>query len=236
MKSVSIILPFYNHWEMTHQRLVELYRFIPEPLEIVLVDDCSTERDVTGGIKWWQSNMHTHKVLYVWNKVNVGFGMSHNRGYKASSGDIVIFLSNDVVIRGNFIPSIRNIISSDNNVIIGGRLIYWDSGWNTISIFGEKSIITYPEGWLISTTREVWDKVGGFDKKYGKFDAEDIDIGAWALYNDVKLVSLDSPSLTHLSGRTINNLYSNRMDYTKKNIEVLKNKWEKLFEEKLING
>jgi len=69
-----------------------------------------------------------------------------------------------------------------------------------------------------------------------KFDAEDIDIGAWALYNDVKLVSLDSPSLTHLSGRTINNLYSNRMDYTKKNIEVLKNKWEKLFEEKLING
>jgi len=53
MKSVSVIIPFYNHWEMTHQRLVELYRFVPEPLEIVLVNDCSTERRCG----WW------HKVV-----------------------------------------------------------------------------------------------------------------------------------------------------------------------------
>jgi len=64
---------------------------------------------------------------------------------------------------------------------------------------------------------------------------ENLIIGAWALYNDVELISLESQGLAHLSGRTINDLYSNRMDYTKKNIKILKDKWEILLEEK-ING
>jgi len=232
---VSVIIPFYNHWELTHQRLMELYKYIPEKLEIVLVNDCSTDADCTSGIAWWQESSPSHEIKYVKNKENLGFGGSHNRGYKASTGDILVFLSNDVIIKENFIQRIKEIINENNNVIIGGRLIYWDSGWNTITVNGKKSIITYPEGWLISSTREVWDKIGGFDSRYGKFDAEDIDIGAWALYNDVELISLESQGLAHLSGRTINDLYSNRMDYTKKNIKILKDKWEILLEEK-ING
>jgi len=231
--SISIIIPFYNHWEMTHQRLAELYKYVSDPVEIVLVNDCSTEPDCKSGIAWWQKNVQRHSIKYVWNKENLGFGGSHNRGFAASSGDIVIFLSNDVMIQCKFVDTIKDILAGNNNVIICGRAISWDSGWNTIMLGKHRSIIPYPEGWLIATTREMWDRIGGFDPAYGKFDAEDIDIGAWAIYNDVNIVPLNLPGLKHLSGRTIYELYPNREDYTKINVEIFKTKWSKLLEEKL---
>jgi GT2 family glycosyltransferase len=235
MSSVSIILPFYNHWEMTHQRLAEIYRHVSEPVEIVLVNDCSTEPDCKSGIAWWQKSIQRHTIKYVWNKENLGFGGSHNRGFKASSGDIVIFLSNDVMINCDFVQTINGIIKENRDVIIGGRIVYWDSGWNTLILKGRETIIPYPEGWLIATTRELWDRIGGFDMAYGKFDAEDIDIGAWAIYNNIKIIPLNLPGLKHLSGRTIYEMYPNRMDYTKVNIEILKTKWTSLLEEKLYD-
>jgi len=232
---VSIIIPFYNLWNMTHQRLMELFKYVPEPLEIVLVDDCSTDLDCKSGMAWWQKSPIQHDVKYVWNKENIGFGGSNNRGAKAATGDILIFLSNDVVISGDFVPRIVQILQENKDVIIGGRIIYWDSGWNTLDIYGNKTIIMYPEGWLIACTKEMWNRIGGFDRIYGKFDAEDIDIGAWAVYNDIPLIDLESPYLNHISGQTIYKIYPDRMDYTKRNIIALKQKWTSLLEEKFVD-
>ena len=60
--SISIIIPFYNHWEMTHQGLAELYKYVSDPVEIVLVNDCSTEPDCKSGIAWWQKNVQRHSI------------------------------------------------------------------------------------------------------------------------------------------------------------------------------
>ena len=62
---ISIILPFFNKWEMTHQRLNEIYRHLSHhPIEVVLVDDASTEDNYVGGVGWWQKSFNACPVRY----------------------------------------------------------------------------------------------------------------------------------------------------------------------------
>ena len=41
-KRISVVMPFYNNWGLTHQRLMDLWKHV-NPYEIVLVNDASTE-------------------------------------------------------------------------------------------------------------------------------------------------------------------------------------------------
>lgn len=233
---LSIVTPYFNNWYLTHSRLGELIRHIHEPLEIILVNDASTEADCKSMVGFWQKLDIIHSIKYVENKENLGFGGSHNRGAKVAKGDILVFLSNDVVISGDFVTPIRNSITRyKGNVIVGGRILYDDTGWNTILLGGKPSIVPYPEGWLIAVTPEMWKRIGGWDTKtYGKFDYEDVDLGAWAAYNDVALDGLNLPFLKHLFGQTVSKVHPDRETYTKKNREAFREKWTKKLEEKLL--
>lgn len=229
----SIVLPFYNQWNLTHARLSDLHTRVPEPCEIVLVNDASTEKDVVRGSAWWQDNDAVrHTIKYVNNKENLGFGGSHNRGAKAATGDILIFLSNDVVIRTDFVTPIVDALEVDPNILLGGRIVFWPAGWNEFKFDGKELVIPYCEGWLLACTRDIWDNLGGFDTKtFGKFDYEDIDLSANALVHGHDLVSLNLPDtkLKHLSGVTIRSLGVDRQKITEKNRGRFIKKWRSKF-------
>src|SRR4030066_254833 len=88
---ISIILPYYGRWDLTHARLSELYRFALENVEIILVNDASPEEDCRSGAGFWQSQSK-HKIKYIQNKENLGFGGSHNRGQKGHGIQLVALI------------------------------------------------------------------------------------------------------------------------------------------------
>lgn len=233
----SIIIPFFNMWQLTHQALYSIYTHIPlsVDIEIILVDDASTELDCRSGAAWWQKDMSDKfPIKYVKNETNLGFGGSHNHGAEHSSGDILCFLSNDVKISGDFITPIEETIDRYNGeVLVGGRVLYTDTGWNALMINGQKSIVIYPEGWLLACTASMWKRIGGWDMDFGLFDYEDVSMGAWAIYNDVPMVGLNLSFLQHIGGATIYPLYPDRMERTNKNRKVFEEKWTKLLESKM---
>ena len=213
---------------------MEIYKHLVGDFEVILVNDASPDIDCRSGAAWWQKQTSKFKIKYVENKENLGFGGSHNQGAKAASGNILIFLSNDVVISGDFLQQIESIMDTyKEEVIIGGRVLYFDTGWNTITIKGKPSIVPYPEGWLIACTKKMWRRYGGWDvESYGKFDYEDVDLGAWAIYNEVPVIELNLPHLLHLADQSIRKVYPNREEYTLKNGKIFRDKWTKLLEEK----
>lgn len=222
---ISVIIPFFNNWQLTHQRLMEVYKFLPDDVEVVLVNDASTERDCDSGVGFWQSANLRHKIRYVKNKKNIGFGGSLNRGAKAAKGEILVFLSNDVVMTGDFVERIRDEINNDANILIGGRIVYWDSGWNTFN----NTIFPYCEGWLLACTKEVWDNLGGFDPRYKPYDYEDVDLSTTAIQKGYRLVGLDSPHLRHLAGQTAK-YNEKRLAITNRNKEKFYAKWRSIVE------
>lgn len=226
----SIVIPFFNKWNLTHARLSELHKFAPEGCEVILVNDASTELDCEHGISWWQKDVQTNfQIRYKKNEVNLGFGGSMNVGAKSAHGDHLVLLSNDVRISGDFISQIRDLLAENGNYFIGGETVWWDGGWNSFIIDGHKTVVPYANGWLIACTKECWDKLGGFDPRYGKFDYEDVDISTSAILNGYDIIPLKSSYVKHEhQGATISTLGVDRLAHTKKNRELYIEKWESI--------
>jgi GT2 family glycosyltransferase len=205
---------------------MDIHKFLSEDVEVILVNDASTETDCDGGVAFWQQADTRQKVRYIKNKKNLGFGGSMNRGAKVADGEILVFLSNDVVITNNFAGQIERIIENEENVLIGGRIVYWvywDSGWNKFN----NTIFPYCEGWLLACTKEVWDNLGGFDPRYRPYDYEDVDLSTTAISKGYKLVGLDSPHLNHIGGATAK-YNEKRLAITHRNKELFAEKWKDL--------
>jgi GT2 family glycosyltransferase len=227
---ISVILPFYNHWDLTHSRIMEIHKFFPEDVEVILINDASTDVDCEAGVAFWQKADTRQEIRYYKNEKNLGFGGSMNRGAELAKGEILIFLSNDVIMANNFVNQIKAKLEENENVLIGGRIVYWKAGWNEIQHKGKEMVVPYCEGWLLACTKEVWDNLGGFDPLYGKYAFEDIDLSTTAILLGYELVGLNSPHLQHIGGATA--IYDeNRMNYTIKNKEKYIKKWQNRFDE-----
>ena len=166
----SIVMPFYNKFNLCADRLRELRTHVSRELEIILVNDCSTD-DVDSLVAFWQKMVEGHTIRYVKNATNVGFGRSMNRGASIADGDVYVFLSNDVRVESDFTKEIEDLLEPNIRKLIGGELLQHDTGWNMFN----KTLVPYLNGWFLACHNTVWREMGGFDPRYGRYDYEDID-------------------------------------------------------------
>jgi O-antigen biosynthesis protein len=221
---LSVVIPCYNNWNLTHSLLYDLYNFNKDGLnDVVIVDDCSTDRMVKDGLLWWMEQKMLPINLIHLNK-NVGFLKASNIGVEKSIGDDVLLISNDVSIKRTIVNEVREKLKS-GKCIVGARLIDWDSGWNHF-----KGVIAgYLEGYLLGFTKDVWKDLGGFDEIYCPHIFEDVDLSYTATRKGYSLVQLDNTAIIHKVAGTIS--YTPERDaLTKENREKFRKKWNLEYE------
>ena len=93
---ISLIVLTYNNLNYTRQCLESIFEKTSYPnFEVVIVDNASTD----GTPQYLQSFAETHpQVKLVLNRENRGFAAGNNQGVQASTGEIVVFLNNDIVV------------------------------------------------------------------------------------------------------------------------------------------
>ena len=226
---VSIVIPFLGRWDLVHQRINEIYRFVSDPVEIILVNDFSQDEIIDSSVAWWQQSKIHHTVTYVKNEKNLGFGGSMNKGCATANGDVLILLSNDVIVRGDLVKVLLPEIRDD--ALFGHTLYNGDTGWNVRTINGKRKLFMYLSGHLLACKKyPTWQEIGGFDPIYGKFDVEDIDLSTTAIHIGYDLVPLNFP-VQHISGQTIRKLHPNREKFTLENLAKFDRKWSELLED-----
>lgn len=213
---VSVVIPQYNHWELTHSLLFDLYNWCHGIDEVLLVDNGSTEKD---GRDWWLGNkMLPLRVERL--EENIGFLKAANYGMSKAKGDILILISNDVQVREDIVTKISTFIRETKLTMMGGRFLEFDTGWNTF----DGHMFPYLEGWLLACWKLHWQDVGGFDERFAPNDYEDIDFSTTALHKGYTLVGLEGTKIQHLSAKTLG--YSpERQTLTERNREKFKAKW-----------
>ncbi len=88
---VSVIVASYNHAEYLEQRMDSLINQTYQNIEILVIDDCSTDNSVEVLRKY-----ETHpKVKLIFREKNGGWVAVSNQGIKMSSGEFVIFANCD---------------------------------------------------------------------------------------------------------------------------------------------
>lgn len=226
-KKVIVVIPHYNNFDLLHARLWELYKHEKDNINYVLVvDNGSTEESTKGGLRWWADfKIKTNfDVRVIRTEENIGFLKASNLGLQypeISSDDVVILLSNDVIIRGKFIEQIIDSVSNVKS-LVGGILYTQDTGWNTF----ESKTYPYLEGWLLATSLQNWIELDFFDELYAPHIFEDIDLSTTALSKGYELIPLNNPNLHHMAGQSIK-YTPERDELTKVNQKKFFEKWNK---------
>jgi O-antigen biosynthesis protein len=229
-QQLSVILLTYNSFELLSKSLLEIINHIPqEGTEVIVVDNGSTDEQAKTGFEWWKKTTLSKPVRCVSAPHNLGFSGGMNFGVAHARGKNILLLSNDVLVKdGNMFTEIVDLLDGNDKLLIGGRIVDWDSGWNTF-IKGNKSyLVPYCEGYALAMSKVAWDDLGGLDEEYNPHDYEDMDLSMNALAHGYILTQLDSKYMIHLSGQTIGK-EANRVQTTNKNRIYFEKKWSEEF-------
>lgn len=237
---VSIIIPFYNHVEITFNCLEAIASTVNNIniddkalFEIVLVDDCSTEKfdqnRLTAGIN----------ARLIRNKKNSGFARSCNNGALEANGKYLLFLNNDTIPLTGWLENLLLAIESDPSIgMVGSKLLYED---NTIQhagvAFDENNMPFHIYSGLPASFRgankqreyqavtgacfiiekSLFDKMGQFDEAYLN-GLEDIDLCLKVKMAGYKILYNPESCLYHLESQT-------RKPTNLKNVEIFNSRW-----------
>jgi GT2 family glycosyltransferase len=121
-KTISFIVPLFNHLDESRAMLDSLVNSLPTDLnyEIILVDDYSTD-----GISEWLGTIHDPRIRIVLNPANLGYAKSNNIGAKLAAGRILGLLNNDLIFRSGWLePMLQALESSALNAGLVGNVQY----------------------------------------------------------------------------------------------------------------
>lgn len=232
MIKLSIIMVSWNDYRNTNNRLIQFTKMIDKEMELIWVDNASTENEFLKGKRFWiDAYQKLGFNLSVYSmKSNVGFQEGYNFGVEKAKGTVYIITQPDVVFSDlNLFKAIKNSNISDK-LILGGRLIGWDGGWNkVIDDDGNTFIIPYLEGWLLVLSKKIWQDIGGFDLQYFPADMEDIDFSLTALSKGYELAEIEPKVFSHIGGQSFSSSSVSgnaRLERTKINKNKFDEKWK----------
>ncbi len=197
----SVIILAYNKAEYTTRCLGSLLDTRWRPLEVVLLDNGSTDETPALFDQFEERAKETGvEVRTLRNSSNLGAATGRNQALEAATGQLVAFMDNDVVIRScDWIERLAESLASNERAgVVGPKLIYpfppflIQCAGAAVSKSGrvffrgrgepkdspdfnreEEVQCLISACWLMR--REVVDEVGGLDEAYNPVQFEDID-------------------------------------------------------------
>jgi len=207
MHSVSVIIPAYNAGEYLTQCLESLAASIAAPLEVLVVDDGSSD-DTRERAREFDRRGARVRVLTTGGRRGPGF--ARNLGSRAAAGDILFFVDADVCVTPDTIARIQSTFASDPELdAVIGSYDRMPACWNFLSQYrnlmhayvhqtGQAHASTFWSG-CGAVRREVFLAHGGFDVELYKRPAiEDIELGYRMVLNGRKILLDRELQVTHL--------------------------------------
>jgi len=185
---VSIIIPHHNNFDILNECINSLTKIKYKDIEVIIVDNHSSDQSVDR-IK---SNHSFVKIKKSNN--NLGYAGGCNFGASFAKGSYLLFLNNDTIHEPDFLDHLINKIISSNNIACvqpkiknhdnkeyfdyagasGGFIDYlvfpFTRGriFNTIEKdkgqYNDAIKVFWTSGTVFITKKEIFDKIGGFDK------------------------------------------------------------------------
>lgn len=125
MNGISVIIPCYNVEKYVEKCIDSILNQKYKKLEIILVDDCSTDNT------WKIINKYAKKyenVTAIKNEKNSGAGYSRNNALKYAKYDLVSFIDSDDYVESNYYDSmIKQMKKEKSDVVVCDIFVKYDS-------------------------------------------------------------------------------------------------------------
>lgn len=230
----SVIIPSYNptlRLQETLDRLMPQSSFIDEL--IIIIDNNNYIGFGESLVEKYAKSLH----IKVFSQPNAGRAVSRNRGVEYSSGDIIVFLDDDMLAENNLMEKHIQYHRKNPGIIVSGNG-YRNPADATYS-FGE-FLIDMEKGWKknappvyeitlkkiaftacnMSLPKNVFKKLGGFDTGFS--DGEDFDFAVRALQQNIKIIYDSTLLAWHNDWPEIDKYIKRQNEYMSARMEMLK--------------
>lgn len=214
---VSVIIVNWNGKRFLKDCLNSLLKTTYKNIEIVLVDNASTDSSV----EYIKRSFPLVKIIK--NRTNLGVSAGHDIGFKNTRGEAILLLNSDTIIEDNVVGKLVKSLYADKNIgavqpklviypgehlidsvgcffLANGDLYHYgrekdpnDPKYNkTMEIFSTK-------GACMLIRREVLERTGLFDRDfYAYFEDTDLCIRIWL--SGYKIIYIPSATVYHKGG------------------------------------
>lgn len=239
MPRTSIVILTLNELPVTKLCLESIAACTPEPHEIIVVDNGSSDGTV--------QHLRGRDVRLIANRENRGFAGGCNQGILAAGGEHILLLNNDVVVTPGWLGGLQAALQSAPRVGLSGPVSNCVSGpqldpgasYSTVEGLMKHAAARAEEaggrvrpverlvGFCLLLSREVVERIGLLDERFGRGNFEDDDFCRRARVAGYGLLIADGVFVHHFGSRTF---AANRIDYgeaMEKNRAVFLAKWSR---------
>ncbi len=214
---VSIIIPVYNQFDYTYNCLNSILKNTIDDIsyEIIIADDCSSDNT-----KRILKKVNNIKVIR--NEQNLKFLLNCNNAASNACGKYILFLNNDTQVQKHWLKPLVDLIESSYDIgMVGSQLLYPDgllqeaggilwkdgSAWN----YGNRQVpnaaeynyvkeVDYISGACIMIKHDLWNEIGGFDKRFAPAYYEDTDLAFEVRKHGFKVMYQPLSKVVHFEG------------------------------------
>lgn len=212
---LSIIIVNYNGEKYLKDCIESVLKFAPGSTEVIVVDNASTDESHEV-----LSRYQEHLSL-IYSKVNLGFAGGNNLGAEHATGDFILLLNNDTILKSKLQPSIDLLEKNSSIGVVGARmldsngitrvstgrfpslhrLIRFSHLWDYKTGKSEDSVVEtdWVEGSFLLTRKSLWDKLSGLDTDYFMY-VEDVDYCKRATKLGFRVVFFSELEFVHFGG------------------------------------
>jgi glycosyltransferase involved in cell wall biosynthesis len=150
---VSVIIPVYNRADLIERALESVKNQVYRPLELVVVDDGSTDDSVAVIHRWKDNNAADQLKVRVFQQAHRGAPSARNHGMNKARGEFLQFLDSDDTLEPEKIASQLAAIQDANaDVAVSDfRYQYHDAREHKVITNGGDLRSRVVRGWSIST-------------------------------------------------------------------------------------
>jgi len=192
-KKVSVIIPAYNEEEVIGNCLKSLLKQTFKPLEIIVVDDGSTDNTISIVKNCQLSTVNCQ----LFRQKHLGPGPARNLGASNAKAEILIFVDADMTFDKNFIKDLTSPIHQGETIgtfskkeLVVNKDNIWSICWNINRNVPFDMMLpnNYPNKAPVfrAILKKEFDKVGGFDAT-GEYTDD------WSLSRKLRVMSTLAP-------------------------------------------
>ncbi|MDB5121056.1 MAG: putative glycosyltransferase O-antigen related protein [Sphingobacteriales bacterium] len=125
MIKFSVVIPVYNAEATIKETITSCLNQTLPPFEIIVIDDCSTDKSIQVIKKSFDSTL----IAIISLPINSGVATARNTGWDYSKGDYVAFLDADDIWHSNRLILIDEVLNNNINDIACIGNLYTDKGY-----------------------------------------------------------------------------------------------------------